>query len=220
LIPLLRIALVTVLSVVTTACTATYPTGPTKGRPVGLYLAYTGPKGRTAPGTFGLANAYGFIAYTIDADGAYERVTDRSSWSSSDDGIVRAQSGVSTSGVKNYTAVGAGDATVVARLQGLEATAPVLVVANEVMTRTPRVDLTWSGANTIGASSKASALYRPPSGNSQDVSNFATWTSSDPEVATVTAGGKIRALRRGTTIITANVDGMVDWFWFSVLPAS
>ncbi len=222
MISLHRISLVTVLCVVTTACTATYPTEPTKGQPVGLYLAYTGPKGRTAPGVLGLAtvNAYGFIAYTIDADGAYERATDRISWSSSDDGVVRAQSGVTTSGIKNYTAVAPGEASVVARFQGLEATAPVLVVANEVMTRTPRVDLTWSGSNTIGSSSRASAFLRPPSGASQDVSNLATWTSSDTAVATVTPSGNIRALRGGTTIITVNVDGMVDWFWFSVLPGS
>jgi hypothetical protein len=219
---LLRISLVTILCVASTACTASYPTEPTKGQPVGLYLAYTGPKGRTAPGVLGLAtvNAYGFIAYTIDADGAYERVTDRISWSSSDDGVVRVQSGVSTVGVKNYTAVAPGEASVVGRFQGLEATAPVLVVTNEVMTRTPRIDLAWTGANTIGSSSKASALLRPPAGTSQDLSNLAAWTSSNTEVATVTASGNIRAVGAGTTIITANVDGMVDWFWFSVLPGS
>ena len=222
MISLLRISLVTVLCVITTACTATYPTEPTKGQPVGLYLAYSGPKGRTGQGILGQGtfNAYGFIAYTIDADGAYERVTDRASWSSSEDGVVRAQTGVTTAGIKHYTAVAPGEASVVAQFRGLQATAPVLVVTNDVMTRTPRVDLTWSGSNTVGSSSKASVLWRPPSGASQDVSNLATWTSSHPEVATVTASGNIRAVSAGTTIITANVDGMVDWFWFSVLPGS
>lgn len=223
LISLLRIAVVTVLCVVSTSCTASYPTEPTKGQAVALYLAYSGPKGRTAPGVLGTAtvSAYGFIAYTIDADGAFERVTDRAAWSSSNDGVVRVQSGVNNSGAKNYTAVTPGSASVVAQFQGLAATAPVLVVENDVLSRLPRVDLT-AGTNVsiVGSTTKATAFFRPPTGASQDISNSATWTSSEPEVASVTGNGSIRALRSGTTIITANVDGLVDWFWFSVLPGS
>jgi hypothetical protein len=208
---------------VASACTASYPTEPTKGRPVALYLAYSVPRGRAAVGVLNLpaTNAYGFVAYTINTDGAFERVSDRAEWSSSNDGIVRVQAAASGAAARSYTAVAPGDAMVIARLQGLEAVAPVLVVENDVMTRTPRIDVT--AGNTIavvGSVTRGIATLRPAAGAAQDVSNRAAWTSSDPGVASVSASGSITALGKGTTIITANVDGMVDWLWFSVLPGS
>jgi hypothetical protein len=216
LISLLRAALVTALYVASTSCTASYPTEPTKARPVALYLAYAAPKGRAAPGSNNVINGYSFTAYTIDTDGAYERVTDRAAWSSSDEGIVRSLTTLSPSISRSFLAVSPGSATVTARFQGLEATAPVLIVESAVLSATPRIDLTWNGQNSVGTVSSARAFFRTPN---QDVTGFASWTSSNPEVATVDRG-TIRAVSSGTTMITANIDGLVDWFWFSVVPKS
>lgn len=182
-----------------------------------MYLAFATPKGRAAPGSNNVINGYSFIAYTVDADGAYERVSHRVAWSSSNEAIVQPQSGVTSAGTKIYLARSPGNADVIATFEGLQATAPLLVVGSDVLSRTPRIDLTWAGQNTIGALSKASAIMRPPN---QDVSNGASWMSSDPAVATVGEGGRITAVSSGTTLITANVNGLVDWFWLSVLPPS
>ena len=205
------------MGMVAGACSASYPTEPSKARPLALYLAFATPKGRVAPGNSTITNGYAMFAYTVDADGAYERVSERVTWSTSDDGVVRRSGNVTSAGIQNFLAAAVGNAEVIAQFQGLQASAPVAIVASEIVFRTPRIDLTWSGRNTIGTPSKATAFLRP---SNQDVSNSATWTSSDPAVATVSDGGAITAVGKGTTIITANVNGLVDWFWFSVLPPS
>lgn len=184
-----------------------------------MYIAYAAPKGRTSPGTNNVINGYSFIAYTIDRDGAYERVTDRATWSSSDDGIARPVTGVTTAGTKTFLAVSPGDASVIARFQGLEATAPMLVVDTAIVTITPRIDLAAAGPSVVGNPNSARAFLRPSSGSQRDVTNSASWSSSNPDVATVDRG-EIRAISSGTTIITANFEGLVDWFWFSVIPKS
>ena len=188
-----------------------------------LYIAFAVPKGRTAPATgtgTNNANAFPFIAYTIDSDGAFEHVSNRATWSSSDDSIAQPLAGgVSAVGSKQYRANSPGTAEAIARFEGLEARAPLMVVPAAVLTRTPRIDLTWAGLSspiTVGSVSRATAFMRP---SNENVSGAASWTSSDPSVATV-EGGLIRAISRGTTIITANVDGQVDWFWLSVVPPS
>ena len=210
-----RAALATVWCIFLTSCSATYPTEPTKAQPLALYLAYAAPRGRAALGN-NTASGYSFIAYTVDADGVYERVSERATWSSSDEGIVRPVAPAINAITRNFVAVSPGHANVIARFQGLEATAPMLIVESAILSATPRIDLTWSGQNTVGTTSSARALFRTPT---QDVTGFASWTSSNPEVATVDRG-TIRAIGSGTTIITANIEGLVDWFWFSVVPKS
>jgi hypothetical protein len=220
LISLLRAALVTVLYVAaTTSCTASYPTEPTKARPVALYLAYAAPKGRAAQGSNSVINGYSFTAYTLDADGVYENVSNRATWSSSDEGIVRPLTTASSSLTKSFLAVSPGSASVIARFQGLEATAPMLIVESALISTRPYIELLWSGQNAVGTLSSARVLFRSSTGANQDVTGFASWTSSNPEVATVDRG-TIRAVSSGTTIITANIEGLVDWFWFSVVPKS
>jgi len=216
---LFRVSIVAVVCSGAAGCTASYPSEPTKAEPVAIYVAFAAPKGRAAPGTNSVINGYSFIAYTIDRDGAYERVSDRAAWSSSDDGIARPQTGVTTAGTKTFLAVSPGAASVTARFAGLEAIAPMLIVDNAIVTATPRIDLTWSGQNVVGSASSARAFFRPPTGSQQDVTSSASWTSSNPEVATIDRGG-IRAISSGTTLITANFEGLVDWFWLSVIPRS
>jgi hypothetical protein len=200
-------------------CTAAYPTEPTKAEAVALYIAYATPKGRTTPGPSSTTNGYSFVAYTVDRDGAYERVTDRATWSSSNDEIARPLSGVTTAATRTFLAVSPGEANVIVRFQGLETTAAMLIVSPAIATTIPRLELAAAGLNVIGSPNQARAFYRPPTGSQQDVTNAASWSSSNPEIATVERGA-IKAISSGTTIITANFEGLVDWFWFSVIPNS
>ena len=216
---LFRVSIVAAVCTGAAGCSASYPTASTKADPVALYLAYAAPKGRTAPGSNNVINAYSFIAYTIDRDGAYERVTDRATWSSSDDGIARPLTGLTPTATKTFLAVSPGDATVIARFQGLEATAPMLIVDTAILTRIPRIELAAAGPSIVGSLNSARVFFRPPIGSQQDVTNSARWSSSNPDVATVDRGA-IRAISSGTTIIAANFEGLVDWFWFSVIPKS
>ena len=216
---LLRRSLIVWAWTASVSCTASYPTQPSKAAPTALYLAFAAAKGRAAPGPNPVINGYSFVAYTLDRDGVFEQVGARAVWSSSDEGIVRPLTGVSSAGVKSFVAVSPGSANVVANFEGLQAAAPTLIVASDIVSRMPRIDLSWSGQNTVGSSSRVTAFLRQQTGQ-QDVSNSATWSSSDPAVATVGAGGAIVAVGAGTAIITANVNGLVDWLWLSVLPIS
>jgi hypothetical protein len=213
---LFRIVVVLLVCIASAGCTASYPTEPTKARPIALYLAYSAPKGRAAPGTNNVINGYSFMAYTIDADGAYERVSDRATWASTDEGIARPLAANATL-TKGFIAVAPGNASVIARFQGLEATAPMLVVDSVILSTRPSIELSWSGQNVVGSLSSARVLFRASSGSNQDATNSASWTSSNSDVATVDRG-VIRAVGSGTTIITASFEGLVDWFWFSVIP--
>lgn len=156
------------------------------------------------------------MAYTIDADGAYERVSDRATWASTDDGIARPLAANATI-TKGFIAVAPGNASVIARFQGLEATAPMLVVDSVLLSTRPNIELSWSGQNVVGSVSSARVLFRASSGSNQDATSSASWTSSNSDVATVDRG-VIRAVGSGTTIITASFEGLFDWFWFSVIP--
>lgn len=213
-----RVSRVAILCVISASCTAKYPTEPTKAPPVGLYLAYASPKGRTAPTATTGTNTYSFLAYTIDTDGVYERVSDRAVWSSSDETIVRPATSTPSGLTRSFLAVSPGTASVTARYQGVEATAPVQIVENGILSAVPRIDLTWTGQTSVGSVSVVRALMRTATQNNVDVSGAAQWTSSNPEVATVDSGGVIRAISPGTTIISASANGLVDWFWFSVIP--
>src|SRR5262245_66122475 len=104
-ITLFRASIVAVVCSVAAGCTASYPTEPTKAEPVALYVAFSVPKGRAAPGSNTVINGYSFIAYTIDRDGVYERVSNRTAWSSSNDAIARTSGGVTTSGTQSFLAV-------------------------------------------------------------------------------------------------------------------
>lgn len=64
---------------------------------------------------------------------------------------------------------------------------------------------------TIGTSSQFTAIATV-SGATQDVTSLATWSSSNPSVATVFSPGIVTAVASGTAVITAaysNVSGTI-----------
>jgi hypothetical protein len=132
-------------------------------------------------------------------------------WSSQDPAVATVVAG--DGGRAVVTGVGTGRTTITAAYQGLTAGAPVTVTEGTTL-----AGLTITPANPpsllVGANQQfqANAIYSD--GSSTPVTRDANWTSSDPEVASVSSrgGGGTRAGRAtgigaGTTTITATYDG-------------
>jgi hypothetical protein len=172
------------------------------------------------PGT-AAANTYSFTAFTINSDNVYETVTAKATWASSDPGVAQMRS------PGTFNAVGPGAANAIVHYEGLEATADMLVVDPAVLARLlPRLEVSASTSPRIGGASVRATASRRRVLNSSggvevvNVSNQVTWSSSDPGIATVDGGGLITPVSLGTVLISAAMDGMSDWIWVSVLPAS
>ena len=117
-------------------------------------------------------------------------------WSSS----VPSVATVSAAG--EVTAVATGTTVVTATSEGQSGSATLTVIVPPVAT------VTVAGAATMapGAVSGFTATLRDASGAA--LSNRAvTWTSSDPNVAAVSASGTVTAITPGTTTITASSEG-------------
>lgn len=206
LLRLLSIGLLLV-GLTSAACTASYPTEPTKAAPVGLSIQYAIPKGRIGTAANG-ANRYSFSAITVDGDGAFEVVTSRASWLSSDDNVARPDA----AGV--FVPVGPGRADAIVRFAGMEATAPMVVVESALLDSYPRLNVV-----SPGTSPRAWLREGPFTSQSRNVTSSASWTSSDPRVATISAAGAVTAGSGiGTTLITATFNGLTDWYWLSIGP--
>ena len=109
---------------------------------------------------------------------------------------------VSQTGV--VTAVGRGQASIVASFEGKSATATIFVVDPTVSS--VALTATLPAIFYVGQTIQATAL--PKDGLNNTLSGFAvTWTSSAPAVATVSASGLITAVGPGTTTITATSGG-------------
>lgn len=103
----------------------------------------------------------------------------------------------------------------------------MLVVDPAVLARLlPRLEVSASSSPRIGGVSVRATASRRRVFNSAgqvelvNVSNQVAWSSSDPGIATVDGSGLITPVSLGTVLITASLDGMSDWIWVSVLPAS
>ncbi|MHB1224757.1 MAG: Ig-like domain-containing protein [Gemmatimonadaceae bacterium] len=149
-----------------------------------------------ASATLMIADTVRLQAVLRDADG--QVLTGRTiSWSSTNTDVAE----VSSSGV--VTARGLGVAVIVAASQGLTASAGVTVV------RTPVKTLTVSPTSlslTVGETGQLTATPRDVRGTVvPDVP--ISWTSSAPNVATVSSTGEVRALAAGSATVTATAAG-------------
>ena len=188
------------------ACDAAYQAGPS---PTTLALQIqVPPRGAVATNT---TNA--FLALALDSDGAYKIVTQAAQWSSSDTSIARPGAGVGT-----FVAVAPGRAHVTARYDGAEASFPIVVVVPPVLTPAPALRLTAVSPQRIGGTAAATATVVRSQVASQNVTSLATWTSSNPEVATIDADGRMRGVGIGTTLITAEYQNLTQFFWASIEP--
>jgi uncharacterized protein YjdB len=74
-------------------------------------------------------------------------------------------------------------------------------------------------APAVGASSQYAAVANLSNGTTENVTTTATWTSSNPDIATVSASGVVTAMAEGTVAISATFDSVTGSAQAAVLPA-
>ncbi len=82
---------------------------------------------------------------------------------------------------------------------GSTAAAPITVPETLAIQRPPTL--------TPGATAQLRVLLVRPDRSGQDMTGNATWSSSNPRVATIGNDGVVKAVASGTTTITANSGG-------------
>jgi len=160
-------------------------------------------------------SSFSLLAYALNSEGAYEDVTSKTVWSTSDASVIR-QSSNPVISFASFAGVGVGRATITAEYAGF---------SHSVTFETYRSDqpaypmLTIRGnVLAMGTSSSARATLQRTASDVYDVTTLAEWTSSDPAVATVTFGGVISARTPGTVLITASYLGISGSSLMSVMP--
>jgi len=135
-----------------------------------------------------------FTATGNYSDGSKQDLTSTAYWSSS------AMSVAVPTGHGMILSTTQGSATIVARsgsiygTSSLTATAPVLSL----------ISVTPTGASiALGTAQQFSATGTYSDGSTQNLTNAVTWTSSVPQVASVTTNGVVTALATGATALTA-----------------
>jgi hypothetical protein len=192
------------------ACRANYPTEPTPAQPIALMI-HSG----ALPPIEVRTNAPTFLAYALDADGAWREATTSATWTSSNPDVARL---IERS---RFMPVSPGTITITARYEGLEATANMVVIDNsqDIADPYPQLMLFPNIRAQVGFGGTVSALFQTSANSSrQQVASEATWTSEDPRVATVDDTGRVRAIAVGRTVIRASFGGATRWFYLTIAP--
>lgn len=202
-----RVAAV-VASLGAAACAASYPTQPANAVAVAaVKVRYAFPIVNTAVG-----GSISLTAYAVDGDGVYSDVTSRATWSSSNPSVLRMfNSGAS--------AVGPGTATVTATYQGFNdsITVPVRPTpASTVQQLVPTLNFSISMME-VGQTGDLRASITQSFLTVQDVTDSATWRSSDPGVASVDAK-KLTAVTPGNVELVVTYNNFSTWMRLSVSP--
>lgn len=113
--------------------------------------------------------------------------------------------GVLSGSAGNYTAQAAGTATVTFSAGGKTASARATVLPADVTVQSVSLSAQTLSVQT-GATGELTASAQMSDGSLQDVTRSASWTSSNPSVATVSAG-TVRGTSAGTATITATYGG-------------
>ncbi|BDG09132.1 Ig-like domain-containing protein [Anaeromyxobacter paludicola] len=134
-------------------------------------------------------------AVLLFTDGSKLDVTTSAGWSSSDPAVAAVAAGA-------VTGKSVGAATIHVAAAGLEASAPVTVseailvavsVEPELQTVPAGVDVAYTATGVFSDQSK------------QDLTAQATWTTGDPDVASISPAGLLTAVAAGSTSVTASV---------------
>ncbi|HUQ89703.1 MAG TPA: hypothetical protein VM096_19225 [Vicinamibacterales bacterium] len=186
-------------------CSARYPEAPSPTPTLAsIRIHYSSPHAWVNPGqTVTLA------LYAVDTEGVYQTIApNTASWFSSNTGVATVTNG-------SVRGVSGGDVDVVANYRGFNSSARVVILDPNV--RFPWLDIRSLLNIETGATSRASALFFESSSASRNVSDQATWNSSDSRVFTVD-GGRVTAIGPGTAFITATVNGLSATVFASVPP--
>lgn len=74
-------------------------------------------------------------------------------------------------------------------------------------------------APAVGATAQYSAVANLSNGSTEDVTTSATWTSSNPGVATVSSTGLVTAIAQGNVSISATFDSVTGTAQAALVPA-
>jgi len=143
-----------------------------------------------------------FTATAIFADNSARNVTSLATWTSSSSAAAVISNAGATIG--RATGIAAGTSTITATYQGMSGSS-VLTVAQDIAS----ISVTPAVKNTVPGIPVSFAATATLSNNATlAVGEGATWVSSDPTVATVTAGGIATPIKAGTVTVTATYLGV------------
>ena len=212
-----RLGLPLILSVAlwaSSSCKASYPTAATPAPAVvRLEVQYPFPTPDPRVG-----RTLSLVAYTVDAEDVWTDVTSGANWLAADASVIRVLGGPG-----RLLAVCEGTTNVVASYGGWTASLPITVLSD--VPSYPILEfVNLSGQLVaVGGAGGATVSRRLNLGGAGSfVTNLATWTSSNPSVATVRVANSSSAWfeghATGTTRITASLDGQSATLGFSVGP--
>lgn len=133
----------------------------------------------------------------VDAEGGETDVTDEAEWSSDDERIASIDRGRVTGHATGSTRIRAQVRGKVAEFAiNVERGTPELLEISDAPESLP-----------VGRSARVKGQATYPGDNTEDVTTVGTWTSSDPNVATVDETGRVVAVSEGTASITLELNG-------------
>ncbi len=165
-----------------------------------------------ATATFAIGATQQFIATATYSDSTTANVTTLATWTSSNPTIAKITPGGLAS------ALAAGSATITATLSGVSGSAS-LTVPPPAKTLTS-IAVTPATASIVAKATQqfiATAFYSDHT--TADVTATATWTSSNPAVATVDAAGLATGVAAGTATVTATLTGVEGGAALTVTPS-
>src|SRR5262245_47102059 len=195
------------LALVGSGCNASFPTSPsafnTPATRVGLDI-FVFPH----PSPVLTGSLVQLAAYTVDSATAYQVV--QAAWTSSDPSVLRREGTFGTS----WRAVSPGFVEVTATFEGVVSSIFVTVVSPQF----PYLELRGLATTTVGRTSGPLGVWINSGPSISRQVSDATWTSSNTQVATVSALGVVTGVNVGTTEITASSGGLSVSYRLSVVP--
>ncbi len=172
------------------------------------------PGGSTAP----LGSVRQYTAYALYTDASTQNVTAQAAWSSSNPAVATVSNASGSYGLA--TTLATGNTTISASWSGFNGTSAL----NVIQTNLTRIDLTPAGGSTaLGYTRQFIAIGTYDDGTTQVLSDVATWSSSDPNVAFISTASGSRGLLStvgvGTATISATWAGITGSTSHTVTPA-
>jgi len=133
------------------------------------------------------------------SDSSSEDLSNTATWSSSDTDVAS----ISSSGL--LTTITSGSVSITASFGSFSDTA-----SGNVITLTGLTISDFSGTLITGATEQFSATATYSDSSTEDLTNTATWLSSDPSVASISSSGLLTTISSGSVNITASFAGFSD----------
>nr|WP_277751220.1 Ig-like domain-containing protein [Granulicella sibirica] len=153
-----------------------------------------------------------FTATGTFSDGSTQNLSTNVAWTSSNGAIVA----INANGLA--TGEGTGAAQLTASYQGQTASTSSFTVTPATL-----VSIAFSPATpsvAAGTTAQVTTTGNFSDGSTQDLSGSATYSSSDPTVATVSATGLVSGVAPGTSVVTVTAGGMTSTFTVNVTTAT